>query len=413
MFDPCSTPGLMPLDQAKKTLLDSVKSINEIETISIEQADGRVLADDIESPINVPAHNNSAMDGYAFCFEHSVANKQTSFECVGKAMAGSPYSGMLEAGQCIRIMTGAVVPDSATTVEMQENVDVKGTIVTLRQQLKQGNHIRNAGEDIAAKECVFNKGHTLNAVDIGLLASLGIADISVIRKVRVAIFSTGDELKAAGQQLSHGDIFESNSKVIKAMLSRMHIEVLDLGIIPDSLDAIENAFSEANQFADAVISSGGVSVGEADFTKDVLERLGNIEFWKVAIKPGKPFAFGSLTNSIFFGLPGNPVSATVTFHQLTVPAIKKLSGANAVDNLQFNAITTHRVKKRAGRLDFQRGIASVTDEGKLTVTPLGQQGSGVLSSLSKANCYLVLPQEHEGCEAGCTVKIELFDSLLS
>ena len=154
-------------------------------------------------------------------------------------------------------------------------------------------------------------------------------------------------------------------------------------------------------------------MGEADFTKDVLERLGNIEFWKVAIKPGKPFAFGSLTNSIFFGLPGNPVSATVTFHQLTVPAIKKLSGANAVDNLQFNAITTHRVKKRAGRLDFQRGIASVTDEGKLTVTPLGQQGSGVLSSLSKANCYLVLPQEHEGCEAGCTVKIELFDSLLS
>jgi len=413
MIDCCSAPNLMPLAQAKEKLLDTISSIEETELVKLDDADGRVLACNVNSPINVPAHNNSAMDGYAFYFETAVADAQTSFECVGRAMAGAPFEGNLEAGQCIRIMTGAVVPDSASSVEMQENVKAEDSSIVLQYPLKQGNHIRQAGEDISADERVFEKGHTLNAVDIGLLASLGVAEVSVYRKAKVAIFSTGDELKSPGQTLAHGDIYESNSQVIKAMLSRMNIDVLDLGIIPDTPEEIEAAFNHANEHADAVISSGGVSVGEADYTKEVLDKLGNIEFWKVAMKPGKPFAFGLLTNSIFFGLPGNPVSATVTFHQLAVPALRKLSGADTTENLQFNAVTTSKVKKRAGRMDFQRGIATVDATGVLTVAPLGHQGSGVLSSLSKANCYLVLPQEHEGCEAGKTVKIELFDALLA
>lgn len=403
----------MPLAEAKDKLLDSVASISDTEEISLDEADGRVIACDIRSPINVPAHNNSAMDGYAFNFETAVAATQTTFECVGKAMAGAPFRGELKAGQCIRIMTGAVVPDSVTSVEMQENVQISNDNILLKQPLKQGSHIRQAGEDIEKGECVFKKGHLLNAVDIGLLASLGIAQVDVFRKITVAVFSTGDELKAPGQKLSHGEIYESNSQVIKAMLSRMNVDILDLGIIPDIPEKIEATFNLANEQADAVISSGGVSVGEADYTKEVLDKLGNIEFWKVAIKPGKPFAFGLLTNSIFFGLPGNPVSATVTFQQLTAPALRKLSGAKAADNHQFNAKVTSKVKKRIGRLEFQRGIAKVGTDGELTVAPLEHQGSGVLSSLSKANCFIVLPQEHQGCEAGETVKVELFDSLLS
>lgn len=413
MIDCCSAPNLMPLAKAKDKLLNSVVSIKDTEEVSLDKADGRILAYDVRSPINVPAHNNSAMDGYAFYFETAVAAAKTTFECVGKAMAGAPFKGELKPEQCIRIMTGAVVPESVTSVEMQENVQVNGDDIILKQPLKQGSHIRQAGEDIEEHERVFEKGHLLNAVDIGLLASLGVAEVTVYRKVKVAVFSTGDELKAPGQTLSHGEIYESNSHVIKAMLSRMNIDILDLGIIPDITEKIEATFDLANEHADAVICSGGVSVGEADYTKEVLDKLGNIEFWKVAIKPGKPFAFGLLANSIFFGLPGNPVSATVTFQQLTAPALRKLSGAKLTDNLQFNAKLTNKVKKRIGRLEFQRGIAKVDTDGELTVAPLKHQGSGVLSSLSKANCFIVLPQEHEGCEAGKIVKIELFDFLLS
>lgn len=414
MVDCCSAPGLMPMNQAKETLLASIQPINDSEIITLSECDGRICAADIVSPINVPAHNNSAMDGYALCADFSQQAeivKGTKFKLVGTAMAGQPYSGELLPGQCIRIMTGAVVPTSANTVEMQENITVSGNNVTTNQALTIARHIRLAGEDIASGGPVFSAGHKFTSIDIGLLASLGVNAINVWRKPVIAVFSTGDELKTANETLTLGDIYESNRHVLIAMLKRLHVDVIDLGIIADNKDKIREAFLTANAKADAVVSSGGVSVGDADYTKEILEELGNIAFWKIAMKPGKPFAFGKLDNSVFFGLPGNPVSATVTFHQLAVPAIKKMSGQAIAPSLQLKAKTTDNIKKRSGRMDFQRGLA-FTQNNELTVTPLTHQGSGVLSSMSQANCYIILPQAHNGCLAGETVTIELFDHII-
>lgn len=413
MVDCCSAPGLMPLEQAKAELLNNVPQVTDIETIDIEQADNRVLASAVISPLNVPAHNNSAMDGYALCFDAEQADANQSFELIGSAFAGSPFTGELKTGQAIRIMTGAVVPASANAVEMQENITAKDQTILLNQAVKQGNHIRLAGEDIAQNAEVFQQGHVINTVDIGLLASLGVAQVQVYRKLKVAVFSTGDELKLPGQALGLGDIYESNRFVLKALLHRLNVEVIDLGVIPDSLEAITQAFVSADEQADVVISSGGVSVGDADHTKTVLEQLGKIGFWKVAIKPGKPFAFGQLPHSIFFGLPGNPVSAVVTFHQLAVPALQHMMRVTAKPELLLPAITAEQIKKRPGRTDFQRGIAHINEQGQLAVTPLSHQGSGVLSSLSQANCYIVLEQHSDKQLAGATVPVLLFDKLLS
>lgn len=418
MADCCSAPGLMPFEQAKEKLLNSVPTVTETELVNIEDADGRVLASDITSPLNVPAHNNSAMDGYALRDDslHKDSEHLSEFTLIGTAFAGEPFVGELENGQCIRIMTGAVVPSSANTVVMQENVanieNTEGKTIVLTQPTKLNNNIRFAGEDIKEGESVFSVGYSLKAVDIGLLASLGLPQVEVLRKLKVAVFSTGDELKKPGQALTKGDIYESNSQVIIAMLQRLGVEVIPMGIISDDLTAIEAAFIKADQAADAVISSGGVSVGEADYTKDVLDKLGNVDFWKVAMKPGKPFAYGNLPNSVFFGLPGNPVSATVTLHQLALPALIKMSGAEVTDNTRMSATITGKVKKKPGRMDFQRGVTSINEDGSLQVAPLSAQGSGILSSISRANCYIVLSKDSAGHEAGEKVSVELFDHLI-
>lgn len=405
----------MPFEQAKQTLLDSVPKVTEIETINIEDADNRVLATDITSPLNVPAHNNSAMDGYALRDDSLSADTEhlSQFKLIGSAFAGAPFDGQLKNGECIRIMTGAVVPASANTVVMQENVEVSANDeITLTQATKVNNNIRFAGEDIEQGQIVFTAGYKLKAVDIGLLASLGLPQVEVLRKLKVAVFSTGDELKLPGQSLNKGDIYESNSQVLVAMLRRLDVDVIPMGIIPDDLTAIEGAFTQADLQADAVISSGGVSVGEADYTKAVLDKLGNVDFWKVSMKPGKPFAFGQLANSVFFGLPGNPVSAAVTFQQLALPALIAMSGTDVEDNKRIPAIATEQIRKRPGRMDFQRGIASINNNGQLVVTPLSAQGSGILSSISKANCYIILAPENAGHFAGETVSIELFDNII-
>ncbi|WP_394174076.1 molybdopterin molybdotransferase MoeA [Thalassotalea litorea] len=413
MVDCCSAPNLMPMQDALAKLLNNIAPIDTVEDISISHADMRVVAHEIISPINVPAHNNSAMDGYAICgkLSDAVIEAGAEFTVVGVALAGQPFTGELAAGQCIRIMTGAVVPQSANAVEMQENVQVSGKQITLKQALKLGSHIRLAGEDIGKNQPVFSCGHRFKSVDVGLLASLGIDKVCVYQKPKVAIFSTGDELKSPGDTLNEGDIYESNRHAIIAMLKRINVDIIDFGIIGDDPVKIRDAFIQANNTADAVISTGGVSVGDADYTKDVLDELGQIEFWKVAMKPGKPFAFGNLPDSVFFGLPGNPVSATVTFHQLVVPALMKMSGAAQIAPLTLKATTNMAIKKRPGRMDFQRGVASV-EAGILTVTPLSHQGSGVLSSISKANCYIVLSQQHSGCSAGEQVDVQLFDHIL-
>ncbi len=410
MVDCCSAPGLLPFEQAMEKMLSAIKPIDETEFIPLSKALNRVLASNISSPLNVPPHNNSAMDGYAFSLA-SLQEKNT-LTMVGRSMAGAPFQGTCNRGECIRIMTGAKLPNCCDTVEMQENCQANEKSITFLEDREFNDNIRFIGEDIAINQQVFTQGTKLSAIDIGVLASLGVPTIEVFRKITVAVLATGDELKSPGETLNEGDIFESNSYALIAMLTKLNISVINFGIIADDEQAIRNAFEQADQQADVVISSGGVSVGDADYTKLVLEQLGEIGFWKIAMKPGKPFAFGQLPNSYFFGLPGNPVSALVTAHQLAVPALLKLQNAQPKNKPLLKVKTTTKLNKRAGRMDFQRAILSTNDQGEMIVTSTGSQGSGILTSMSIANCYIVLPSCQGKVAPNEIVEVQLFDEVI-
>ncbi len=410
MSDCCSAPGLLPFEQAVANMLSQISPITETLALPIEQALHHVLAQDIASPLNVPPHDNSAMDGYAFAI--ASLNESKTLKLIGRSMAGAPFQGTCRPGECIRIMTGAKMPDCCDSVEMQENVTADEEKITFLQEKTFGSHVRNAGEDIKINQQVLHSGHKLTVVDIGVLASLGVAEVVVFRKLKVALIATGDELKLPGQSLRAGDIYESNSFVLAAMLKTLHVDIINFGIIGDDFEAIKAAFVSADEQADAVISSGGVSVGDADYTKTVLDELGEIGFWKIAMKPGKPFAFGTLANSVFFGLPGNPVSALVTFHQLALVALTKMQNANALKRTHLSVKCSSDLRKSPGRMDFQRGVLSVNEAGENVVASTGAQGSGILSSLARANCYIVLPSDQGGVKAGEMVNVQLFDHYL-
>ncbi len=411
MVDCCSAPGLLPFEQAMTEMLAIIKPVTETEDISLTQALGRVLAKNVISPVNVPPHDNSAMDGYAFALT-SLKDKN-SLLLAGRSMAGSPFQGECLSGQCIRIMTGAKMPAGCDTVEMQENCEALDNNIHFLEARKLADNVRNMGEDIAKGRDVFEQGRVLSAIDLGILASLGIPKVEVIRQLKVALISTGDELKAPGATLSEGDIYESNSFALAGILEKMNIKVINFGVIADDEQLIKTAFEQADLQADAVISSGGVSVGDADYTKMVLEQLGDISFWKIAMKPGKPFAFGQLPNSVFFGLPGNPVSAMVTAHVLAIPALLKMQNCKHKDAVTLMVKTKTQLKKSPGRMDFQRGILSTDETGNMTVQSTGSQGSGILTSLATANCYIVLPSCQGKVAAGERVKVQLFDHYIS
>ncbi|MCW7551961.1 molybdopterin molybdotransferase MoeA [Endozoicomonas gorgoniicola] len=411
MTDCCSTPGLMPLEQGLEKLRQEITPVSGVEQVALEDALDRVLAEPVISPVNVPSHNNSAMDGYALRLK-DLENTDT-LPLAGQSLAGHPYAGELPAGQCIRIMTGASVPDSADTVIMQEQVNVTDNGVQfLNKPEVTGNNVRLAGEDIPEGCKVFAAGHRVRAQDLGVLASLGVPEVKVFRRVKVALFSTGDELKLPGQSLRPGDIYDSNRFALKAMLKRLGIEVIDLGLIADDPEALRQAFTKADQQADVVITSGGVSVGDADFVKDILQEMGTMSFWKLAIKPGKPFAFGRLPDSWFIGLPGNPVSATITFQQLATPALLHLMGTRAAGLQTIQAVCKTPLKKRPGRREFQRGILSTGADGQMEVVTTGSQGSGVMRSMSLANCYIVLSEQQGDVAEGEQVTVQLFTHLL-
>jgi molybdopterin molybdotransferase len=400
---------LMPLDQALSRMLESITPISSVDSLRIAESLGRVLADDIASPIAIPPFDNSAMDGYALNaadLEHS-----DTLTMVGKSFAGAPFEGTAQAGDCIRIMTGAQVPSFFDTVMMQEQTCPEGEKIRFTASAHQGSNIRRHGEEISLEQVVLTKGTKITARHISLLATLGFAKVKVIRKAKVAIFSTGDELKALGEPLQAGEIYDSNRFGLIAQLQRLSVDIMDLGVIEDNPDSIREAFVKADKAADVVITSGGVSVGEADFTREIMEQFGEINFWKLAIKPGKPIAYGKFPNSTFFGLPGNPVSALVTFYQVAKPALQKLSGGEVIAPLRMAATVTHAIKKTPGRLDFQRGIATTNEQGLLEVSSTGLQGSGMMSSLCLANCFIVLEQERGLVAANETVTIELFDSV--
>jgi len=410
MVDCCSAPGLLPFEEAMEKMLSAIMPVKETEFITLAQGLNRVLASNISSPLNVPGHNNSAMDGYAF--KLASLQEQNTLTMVGRSMAGEPFQGECKLGECIRIMTGAKLPPCCDTVEMQENCQANDESITFLENRKFNDNIRFAGEDIAINQDVFAQGKKLSAIDIGVLASLGVPKVEVFRKITVAVLATGDELKSPGETLNEGDIFESNSHALIAMLEKLNVNIINFGIIADDEQAIRNAFEQADQQADVVISSGGVSVGDADYTKLVLEQLGDIGFWKIAMKPGKPFAFGKLPSSYFFGLPGNPVSALVTAHQLAVPALLKLQNSHVNKLPLLKVKTTTILNKRAGRMDFQRAILSSNEQGEMTVTSTGSQGSGILTSMSTANCYIVLPSCQGKVAAGEVVDVQLFDEVI-
>lgn len=406
------TSGLLALEQALQRMLALVSPLAQTEIVSLEQAAGRITATDITSPLDVPAFANAAMDGYAVRMA-DLAQSDALLPVAGKAFAGNPFAGEWPAGSCIRIMTGAPVPPGTEAVIMQEYAVAEANGVRFTHPVKAGQNIRLAGEDIQRGARVLPAGCVLGPARLPLLASLGVADVTVIRRLRVAIFSTGDELQRIGQPLQAGQIYDTNRFAVRLMLEKLGCDILDLGIIRDDPVALRDAFQRADSKADLVISSGGVSVGEADYTKQILDDIGDIHFWKLAIKPGKPFAFGKLRQAWFCGLPGNPVSAAVTFYQLVQPLIAQLSGHS-----QWHFPPRQRVKaasalkKTPGRLDFQRGIVSRNDNGELEVRATGHQGSHIFSSFSLGNCFIVLEAERGAVTAGEWVEIEPFNALL-
>ena len=403
---------MLTLDQARNNMLEQLSFPTQIETLNLQQAANRICAEDVISPINVPSFDNSAMDGYAVRL--ADLEKSLTLSVAGKSFAGIPFQGSWPAQSAIRIMTGAMIPEGADAVVMQEQVNINedGTI-TLSELPKINQNIRRIGEDVKKGDIVLTQGDELNAVSLPLLASLGISEVKCYHRLKVAILSTGDELVEVGKPLEIGQIYDTNRFTVKLLLEKLHCEVIDLGLLPDNEAEFEKAFISAQKQSDLVITSGGVSVGEADFTKTVLEKVGEINFWKLAIKPGKPFAFGKLENAWFCGLPGNPVSALVTFYQLVQPLIAKLQGQKRWKNpARFSAIASTNLKKAPGRLDFQRGFYHINSQGQIEVKSVGFQGSHLFSAFIKSNCFIVLEQERGNVSAGECVTIELFNHLL-
>lgn len=405
----CDEPALLPLAEALARMLGQVKAISETETVSLGNSLDRILAESVRSSIAVPAQTNSAMDGYALRAVDAQLNQP--LRVIGKSLAGHPFNTEVTIGTCVRITTGAPVPAGADCVIMQENVDVKDDVVILRQIPALQENIRQRGEDIAEGDVILHQGTRIGPLEISLLASIGSAGINVFRRPRVAVLSTGDELVAPGETLLPGQIYDSNRYGIIAFLQRLGVDVFDVGLIRDQPAALRAALQRASEHADAVISSGGVSVGEADLVKDILGQQGDIHFWKVAIKPGKPFAFGRLGKSHFFGLPGNPVSAMVTLHQLVLPVLQQMSGAQVPSSATIQATAATRFNKRPGRVDFQRACLTHID-GKNIVRHNGPQGSGVMTSFSGANCYVVLERERGSVTEGEVVNVVPFDRFI-
>lgn len=413
-----SASNSLTVEQAQEIMRQFIKPLDGFEKLAIRQALGRVLSHDVMSTIDVPAHNNSAMDGYAFNGENLQDHQELELDIAGIARAGVAFAGTVSHRQCIRIMTGAVIPAGCDTVVAQEFTTKlsESRIKICCPKLRRGNNLRLKGEDLALGSVAIEKGKILTPADLGLLASLGIAEVSVKRRLRVAFFSTGDELRSLGETLTEGCVYDSNRYTIYGMLTRLGCEVLDMGVVEDNPQALEAAMHSACTSADAIITSGGVSVGDADYTKEMMRRLGDVAFWSIAMRPGRPMAFGKIQSegktAYLFGLPGNPVAVMVAFYFLTQPALRKLMGASHNPLLQVKAKSNAPIQKRPGRTEYQRGIAKVRGNGELGVSVTGSQGSGILRSMSEANCIITLRHDQGDVATDDALHVTLFEGLI-
>jgi len=409
-------PALLPVAEALRRIDARATSISGDERVALRDALGRIAAEPIVSPMNVPGHTNSAMDGYALAGADLPMDDTRRLTVLGTAWAGRPFDGKLLPGSAVRVMTGAVLPPGTDTVIMNEQVeklsDRQGEAIVIGQGHRIGQNVRQAGEDIAIGDRVLAAGKRIMPAELGLLGSLGIGEVSVKRRLRVAFFSTGDELRSLGEPLASGDVYDSNRYTLYGMLTRLGVELIDLGVIRDEPDALGDAFLEAARLGDAVISTGGASTGEADYIGETLARLGEVRFWRIAIRPGRPLAFGRVGDALFFGLPGNPVAVMVTFYQFVQPALMRMMGCNeAHTNPTLRATCQSPLSKKPGRVEVYRAILSRDADGRPTVHSTGKTGSGLLHTMSDANCFIILPEDGESVEPGAEVDVQPFFGL--
>jgi molybdopterin molybdotransferase len=410
MKDPCSLESspLLSVEEARDKIAAAMEPPAGREKVSLNEALGRILSQAVYSHIDIPYDRNAAMDGYAFSSRDIVSEQPFSLRLAGSSWAGRPFTGQLQAGECVRIFTGAVVPPAADSIVMQELVVAEGQTILFPANTGARQNIREAGEDVKQGGLLLAEGKKLTAMDIALLAAAGIYEIDVKRRLRIAYFSTGDELTGLGSPLEPGKIYDSNRFSLSGLLKDPAYSIADLGRIADNRDCLEACLCEASKDFDVIITTGGVSVGEADYMKGLLAQLGRVDLWKVAIKPGKPLAFGIINQCYYFGLPGNPVSVFVTFHQMVEPALRRLSGTQPGKRLRIKAVCTSRLKKAPGRQEFQRGILTQGPDGDYFVAASGAQGSHRLEPLSRSQCYIVLPADCRGVQPGETVLVEPF-----
>ena len=405
-------PDALPVDTARAAIRACLAPVGGVERVATRSALGRVLAEELVPAFDVPAHDNSAMDGWALRSADLEAAGATTLNEIGSALAGRTYSGAVGPGECVRVMTGAVMPQGTDAVVIQELVKVDGRRITVPAGQKRGQNVRAAGEDLKTGVAVLHPGRALRPADLGLIASLGIGEVAVRTRLRVAFFSTGDELASIGQPLAPGQVYDSNRYTLHGMLSRLGVELADMGVVRDDPCALEEALRSAAASADAIVTSGGVSVGEADFVKQTMAKLGEVLFWKIAMRPGRPMAFGRIGNAFLFGLPGNPVAVMVTFYQFVREALFALAGRGDDAALPLlSAQAAHPFRKVPGRTEYQRGIV-YRDGAEWKVKSTGQQGSGVLRSMSEANCFVVLEHARGRVEAGEPVQVQLFEGLV-
>jgi len=415
----CDDPfdALLPVEEARARLEAALHVVEQTEQLALIDAVGRVLSVDVVSPVDVPGYTNSAMDGYAIASASIPSDGDASLQIVGTAWAGKVFNGQVQQGQAVRIFTGALMPAGTDTVVIQEHVAVKNNLVAIDSAVKANKNVRLAGEDVLKNQRILTAGTQLHAAQVGLLASLGVNRVMVYRRLRVAYFTTGDELRAldsnVGEPLEPGMLFDSNRYTLNAMLAGLDVEIIDLGIVRDNADQTRKAMREAAKRADVIVSSGGVSAGDADFVTQVFHELGQVSFWKLAMRPGRPLAFGHIENAFFFGLPGNPVAVMVTFLQFVQPAIKQMMGLKKTAPFTIKATCLSSLRKSEGRVEYQRGVLGNDEQGDLTVTSTGKQGAGRISSMSAANCLIVIAADVASVSPGDRVEVQPFSGLFS